>query len=214
MSITRAEADPTSGAGLAAAVATLAPVLLAFNLPPSPTFLNQALAIGLWGTCIALLASTATPDQLRDAFRNSSALMAALLMLGLCVIAPVLRTHLPPPIALSILAALACALLVAWCGASVAIQRGPTTVFTGFILGVAGAGGVERADRAGPGLCARLARVVTSSRARLSPGRAVGNLRQPNHLASLLLWSAIAAVGLLELKGASADRPASGSVHC
>ena len=30
-------------------------------------------------------------------------------------------------------------------------------------------------------------------------GRAVGNLRQPNHLSSLLLWSAIAVVALLEL---------------
>jgi hypothetical protein len=32
------------------------------------------------------------------------------------------------------------------------------------------------------------------------PGRAVGNLRQPNHLASLLLWSLISAIGLLELR--------------
>jgi hypothetical protein len=31
------------------------------------------------------------------------------------------------------------------------------------------------------------------------PGRAVGNLRQPNHLSSLLLWSAIAVIPLLEL---------------
>jgi O-antigen ligase len=31
-------------------------------------------------------------------------------------------------------------------------------------------------------------------------GRAVGNLRQPNHLSSLLLWSAIAVVPLLELR--------------
>src|SRR6201999_55090 len=30
------------------------------------------------------------------------------------------------------------------------------------------------------------------------PGRAVGNLRQPNHLASLLVWSAIALVPLVE----------------
>ena len=30
-------------------------------------------------------------------------------------------------------------------------------------------------------------------------GRAVGNLRQPNHLSSLLLWSAIAVIPLLEL---------------
>ncbi|MFO1269378.1 MAG: Wzy polymerase domain-containing protein, partial [Rubrivivax sp.] len=31
------------------------------------------------------------------------------------------------------------------------------------------------------------------------PGRAVGNLRQPNHLSSLLLWAVIAAVALAEL---------------
>jgi len=30
------------------------------------------------------------------------------------------------------------------------------------------------------------------------PGRAVGNLRQPNHLATLLLWSAVAVVPLIE----------------
>jgi len=32
------------------------------------------------------------------------------------------------------------------------------------------------------------------------PGRAVGNLRQPNHLSSVLLWSAIAVVALVELR--------------
>ena len=32
------------------------------------------------------------------------------------------------------------------------------------------------------------------------PGRAVGNLRQPNHLSSLLLWAAIATVGLLQMR--------------
>jgi O-antigen ligase len=31
------------------------------------------------------------------------------------------------------------------------------------------------------------------------PGRAVGNMRQPNHLATLLLWSAVAVVPLVEL---------------
>ena len=41
------------------------------------------------------------------------------------------------------------------------------------------------------------------------PGRAVGNLRQPNHLSSLLLWAAIALVALLEL-GRLRLRPAAG----
>ncbi len=30
------------------------------------------------------------------------------------------------------------------------------------------------------------------------PGRAVGNMRQPNHLASLLMWSCVAAVYLAD----------------
>ena len=33
------------------------------------------------------------------------------------------------------------------------------------------------------------------------PGRAVGNLRQPNHLCSLLLWAVVAAAALRELRG-------------
>ena len=31
------------------------------------------------------------------------------------------------------------------------------------------------------------------------PGRAVGNMRQPNHLSSLLLWAVVAALWLVEL---------------
>jgi hypothetical protein len=37
------------------------------------------------------------------------------------------------------------------------------------------------------------------------PGRAVGNIRQPNHLSSLLLWSAIGVVALLELRRIGRD---------
>jgi hypothetical protein len=37
-------------------------------------------------------------------------------------------------------------------------------------------------------------------------GRAVGNLRQPNHLSSLMLWAAIALVGWLELRTARPRR--------
>jgi O-antigen ligase len=39
-------------------------------------------------------------------------------------------------------------------------------------------------------------------------GRAVGNLRQPNHLATLLLWSAVAAVPLLEMQALGRCRTA------
>ena len=38
------------------------------------------------------------------------------------------------------------------------------------------------------------------------PGRATGNLRQPNHLSSLLLWSVVAAIWLGEARRSSAGR--------
>ncbi|WP_204308297.1 pilin glycosylation ligase domain-containing protein, partial [Klebsiella oxytoca] len=38
-------------------------------------------------------------------------------------------------------------------------------------------------------------------------GRAAGNLRQPNHLASLMMWAAIAAVYITEQRGWRAALP-------
>jgi hypothetical protein len=41
---------------LAAAIAATLPSLLAYNPPPSPTFLNQAVALALWGLFLAVAA--------------------------------------------------------------------------------------------------------------------------------------------------------------
>ena len=48
------------GAAALAAVALAAPTLLAFNLPPSSTFVNQAAALIGWGGWLALLATGLT----------------------------------------------------------------------------------------------------------------------------------------------------------
>jgi hypothetical protein len=62
------------------------------------------------------------------------------------------------------------------------------------------AGVLNLAIAAGAGVRARPGPTATGSPLSGIAGRAVGNLRQPNHLSSLLLWSAIAAVALLELR--------------
>ena len=45
-----------------ASAAAAGPSLLAYNVSPSPTFLNQALALALWGGFAAVAALVATPD--------------------------------------------------------------------------------------------------------------------------------------------------------
>ncbi|MCU0966243.1 MAG: hypothetical protein MUF08_14615, partial [Burkholderiaceae bacterium] len=49
-----------------AAAAAAGPSLLAYNVSPSPTFLNQALALALWGGFVAV-AAVATPPTVRPA---------------------------------------------------------------------------------------------------------------------------------------------------
>jgi hypothetical protein len=52
------EAVPPSAWTVAACIAVAFPTLLAFNLPPSATFLNQAAAFMGWGVWALLLASS------------------------------------------------------------------------------------------------------------------------------------------------------------
>ena len=44
-------------------LAVAAPTLLAFNLSPSPTFLNQAMSVGLWAV-VVLMALPARPGPM------------------------------------------------------------------------------------------------------------------------------------------------------
>ncbi len=189
----------SKGAGIVLAAATLAPMLVAFNLPPSPTFLNQALANGLWGASVALLASGASSERWRDAIRDSALLAAALTVLGVMTAASVLRSHLPPAIATSMVASLAGAMLVVWSGSSAGARKLTTAHFLPFLWGLAGAGVLSGLIALVQVFAPDWADGDTIARSAL-PGRAVGNLRQPNHLASLLLWSIIATIGLYELR--------------
>jgi hypothetical protein len=105
---------------------------------------------------------------------------------------------LPSSLALSALGLLAAAALLVAAGAGARRGAGAETVFVAFCWAwvVAGAFNVLVA----------LVQVFWPElpdgewiAASGIPGRAVGNLRQPNHLSSLLLWSTIAALALAEL---------------
>jgi O-antigen ligase len=184
--------DLTRVAALAAAAG---PSLLAWNLPPSPTFLNQALAVALWGTFIASTRADAAVWRARP----PRALGIALALVGAAAVGSWAFGTLPAGLALSALGMIASTALLTWSGASAAYAQRPEERFALFATAwvVAGVANVAIA----------LVQVFWSSApdgdwiaASSLPGRAVGNLRQPNHLSSLLLWSCIATVALLELR--------------
>jgi len=184
---------------LACVAAATGPSLLAYNVSPSPTLLNQALALALWGGFVAVAASAPAGGRcLRDAAR---ALALPLAALGL-VLAGVLWSWgpgaLPSGLALSAVGLLLAAVLLLFSGAAARASEAAVPLFACFcagwvVAGVLNAGiGIVQVFAPGWPDGAWIARSGLV-------GRAVGNLRQPNHLSSLLLWSAIAVVPLVEL---------------
>ena len=174
-----------------ATAAASAPALLAYNVSPSPTFLNQALAFALWGGFVALTASAAG----RGLWRLNTAL-------GLMTAAAAvswLFGSLPASLALASIGTLAAAALLSVGGNSAAARPDAPSLFAAFSWAWLVAGVlcvlVSLAQVFTPGLPDGKWVAVSGS-----VGRAVGNMRQPNHLSSLLLWSCIAVVALLELR--------------
>ncbi len=188
---------PAAAPWFAAAAAAL-PSLLAYNVAPSPTFLNQALAFALWPAFALAVAPLA-------AGRGASALQGALVLLVAAGLWSWLGASLPASLALSLIGSLlAAAVMVAsGAGARARLQAdgqgaAAADLFAAFCWGWVVSGvlnvGVGLVQVFWPG-------VIDGDWIAHSgfPGRAVGNLRQPNHLSSLLLWSCIAVAVLLQL---------------
>ena len=183
----------------AAAAAATGPALLAFNVSPSPTYLNQALALALWGGFVALASLYGGANQsLGRALRDAALPAAALGLLLLAALWSWGPGALPPGLALSSLGLLLAAglLLLSGAAAGAGAQALPLSqmffagwVLAGLLSALVGALQVFAPSMPDGNWIARSG----------LPGRAVGNLRQPNHLSSLLLWSAMALVPLLEL---------------
>ncbi len=178
------------------ALALICPPMLAYNRTPSATQLNELVCVFGWGLC--LLAANRLPHA---GMRRGATLWLALALGILCaaVIGSWTIGSLPTSLALPPLLTLVAACFVAALGARVA-QGGDEDglqAFAPFAFGVLVVGVLSAIVAVIQVHFPKLADGVVLAQSGI-PGRAVGNLRQPNHLASLLIWSAIALVPLVE----------------
>lgn len=174
-------------------VAATAPTLLAFNVAPSATFFNQAMALAAWGWFVLGVAPSG-----RGAWQVAKPVAVTLALLMASVLVSSIWGFLPWSLAASALGLLAAAATLLVSGAAARPAHEALGAFEAFCVGFAVAGVVN----------ALMAVVQVFApgwpdgdwlAASGIPGRAVGNLRQPNHLSSLLTWSAVAVVALTAL---------------
>ncbi len=178
-------------ATLGVALACLAPTLLAYNLTPASTLFNQLLALSAWGGVLLALACK------RPCFSVGAGVIATFMALGLCAVALLVSAlRLQTPQELGPLGALLAAGAVLWLGASQPLRCRPRMA-EGLAWGclLAGLAGVLI------GLiqvfAPQLADGQWLARSGLA-GRAIGNVRQPNHLATLLLMGSVALIWLAQ----------------
>ena len=179
------------------ALALIAPPLLAYNRTPSATQLNELLCVFGWGLCLLAAGRTPTIGARRGAITT---LVVALALLCVSVLLSWTFGSLPTSLALPPLLLLVVACFVAALGARTA-QEGDQAdglqAFAPFAIGMVSVGVLSALIAIIQVYVPKLADGNLIAQSGL-PGRAVGNLRQPNHLASLLVWSLIALVPLVE----------------
>lgn len=171
-------------------MATVAlPMLVTFNVAPSPTLFGQLLSLAGWGVLLALLTPSVLP--VGAALRRTAPLLLALGLLAAVAVAAAVVSPAPAGLSWStaVMLAAAAAVVVAAAGLD-----GRLTAFHAAWVVVGAASGLIA-----------IVQVFAPSwtdgvliAAALDNGRAVGNLRQSNHLSSLLLWSAVALVPLVD----------------
>ena len=174
-------------AGLAVVLAVAFAPLVAYSQTPSSTLYNQLAAVFGWGWALWFGAR-----QMRGLRLDAGAL--ALLLLLAAPFVSVIWNGLPLALALESGALLLAALLVYQAGAGLQ-EEFRVNAFTWLCWGLLVAGLLS--------LIVSLAQVFAPdwtngwllARSGL-PGRAIGNMRQPNHLASLMMWACVAAAYL------------------
>lgn len=180
------EIDISSRLGAVCAIAV--PPLLAINVPPSATFLNQAVAFVGWGVWLLIVARY-------ERTRPPVSVVTALLLIGGGAAISGAFYGLPGSLAVSCGGTVLAAVLVFCAAGGVRSGRVALTLFDAFCAAMALAGLISTII----GILQVFAPEWTGSTwiaATAVEGRAVGNLRQPNHLATLLLWSIVASAWL------------------
>jgi len=174
---------------LAMLLACIVAPLLAYNLTPSATLFNQLAALAAWGGVLALLA--AAQPQLR-----MTAALGAMLLLLLAPLVSHFWAGLPLSLALSNTALIGAATLLLLAAQGLQAEA-RSAWFEVFCWGLLLAGLLSVVVSVVQVFAPQWADGSVIARSGV-PGRAVGNMRQPNHLASLLMWSCVAAVYLAE----------------
>ncbi len=184
------------GWAVLAVIAVGLPTLIAFNVAPSATFFNQAAAYVGWGAFLLVLAAALARDA-RPSSSGALALIGALALLVVSAFASSAWASLPWPLSIAMAGTVLSALLVVAVGACVTRAGVADSAFLAFCIALVVAGAASSAiglvqvfaPQAADGNWIALPSI---------PGRASGNLRQPNHLSSLLLWSMVAVLWLKE----------------
>ena len=180
------------------ALALVYPPLLAYNRTPSATQLNELLCVFCWGLCL-LAAGSASTSVIAVRRGATLPLNLALGVVSLAIVGSWTLGSLPTSLALPPLLTLVAACFVAALGARVAQSgdQGGLQAFAPFAFGIVAVGVLSTLIAIVQVYIPKLADGAIIAQSGI-PGRAVGNLRQPNHLASLLVWSVIALVPLVE----------------
>jgi O-antigen ligase len=183
----------------ATTLAVALPTLLAFNLAPSSTLFNQAAALIGWAIVLAQWSVTSATWRMPNV---SQIALPAALVISL-VLSCVARSAaaLPSSLALSNAGMILAAILVVQMMAatqraghgSVALR----TLCVALVVASAASGVIGFVQVFAPSLADGI--VIAKSG---FPGRAVGNMRQPNHVSSLMLWGIIAIAYLAEAPNA------------
>ena len=191
-SIPRAD---TAGLPWALAVVALAlPALLAYNVPPSATFLNQAAAVVCWGGFL-MVASASVAVKTFSRTGGLAALLFSLALLGAAALTAAVRDGLPWSLSASAFLTLLAAAFVVFVGGALASTGLGDAAFRAFCIGLLVAGLASAAIGVIQVYVPQWSDSEWIARSAIE-GRAVGNLRQPNHLSSLLVWSIVAIVWL------------------
>lgn len=187
--------EDAEAARLGLVIAAALPPLLAFNQTPAATLYNQLQALAGWG--LALVLSARFTPGWRAGLKSPAAV--AMLLLLAAPLSSVLWRGLPPSLGLGAAAIIGAGLAVLLLAQGLSPQARPFAA-EAFCWGLVATGLLT------VGIC--LVQVFLPALADGNiiarsgvVGSAVGNLRQPNHLASLMMWSSIAAVFVTERRG-------------
>jgi len=176
-------------------LAATLPPLLAFNQTPAATLYNQLLALAGWGLALMFWASSA--PGWRAGLKSPAAV--ALMLLLVAPVVSVAGRGLPLSLGLNAVGVIGAALAVLLLAQGLS-RPARQVAAEAFCWGLMITGLLS------VGICLvqvfapELANGIVIARSGVV-GSAVSNLRQPNHLASLMMWSAIAAVYVTERRG-------------